>query len=192
MFGPNKPFIKAACGNYFQVTDPAEGTGKEGKWENVMWTIYMGDEHTLKLTVQSDTVVIGYVLIRPRHLCGLPIDTYGLTALELDLRAGEQKAGQVVGKIRIVCRLEAHFEEEEVSDPEEEAEERDIRQSEIVRKLPNGEQEVVAVPKISFTQILGIVVKDLRSMHTFSRNSPQVVLQSGDYVSSTVCQGNLS
>ena len=32
----------------------------------------------------------------------------------------------------------------------------------------------VRVPNISFTQVLGVVVKDLRSMHTFTRNSPQV------------------
>ena len=47
---------------------------------------------------------------------------------------------------------------------------------------------MIPIPKITFTNVLGIVVKDLRSMHTFSSNSPQVVLQSGDFVTSTSVQ----
>ena len=128
MFGKNRPFVKASCGNYFSVTDPvpSEEDGRAGKWENVMWTIYMGENHMLKLSVHSDSIVIGYILLNARELCSLPIDTYGLTPYEADLRAGEYKAGEVVGKIRIVCRLEAHFEEEDVSEPDEDAEEKEL------------------------------------------------------------------
>ena len=97
LFGKNHPFVKAACGSYFSLTDPVKDGGKE-KVENVMWTIYMGENHTLKLSVHSDTVVIGYILIRPRELCALPIDTYGLTALERTYTQGRRRRGGGQGK----------------------------------------------------------------------------------------------
>ena len=118
-FSKNSPFVKSACGNNYQVTDPHIDAGREAKWEDMMWSIYMddGDKSKLKLTVQSDSVVIGHVIIRPRELCGLPIDTYGLTSLELPLLDGRTSGlisgplPQHAGRIRILCRLEAHFQE---------------------------------------------------------------------------------
>jgi len=188
LFGKNSPFIKAACGNYFELSKPHINSGTAAKWENMMWSIYMTDEHTLKFTVQSESVVIGHVMLRARYLCSLPIDKFGLTALEMDLVDGRKSIGSA-GRIRLICRIESHFQEEDVSDDEELPDEKEARLNMVVRTDPKtGEEYEVLIPKVTHTHILGVAVRDLRNMHTFVKNSPQVIMQCGDFSEATSVQ----
>eukprot|EP00605_Chrysophyceae_sp_TOSAG23-4_P000956 GSChrysophyteH1.ASY1.ANO1.1056.1 assembled CDS len=185
IFAKNSPFIKAHCGSYYKVSEPHTNAGTSSKWENMLWDIYMNDKESLKISVQSDRTVIGFVILRARYLCGLPIDKYGLTHVEMDLHDGGKTIG-ASGRIRLICRLEAEFREEEVSDEDELEDEKEARLNMTIRKNPKtGEETEVLIPKVTHVQVLGVTVRELRSMHTFTKNSPQVTLQCGDFAENT-------
>lgn len=185
LFTPNSPLVKVACGRYFASTKSITNAGKNAKWEEVGWSIYITDDTFLKITVQSDSVVIGFIILQARELVAMPIDKYGLTEIEAYLNDGRSQGDS--GRIRIVCRLESHFEEEEVpSDDEEDAVE--MRGNQIWKTLSDGTTSCIQIPRITHAEVLGISVLGLKSVHVFSSNSPFCIMESGQFISATSVQ----
>ena len=185
LFTRNSPLVKVACGRYFASTKPITNAGKNAKWEEVGWSIYITDETFLKITVQSDSVVIGFIILQARELVAMPIDKYGLTEIEAYLNDGRTQGDS--GRIRIVCRLESHFEEEEVpSDDEEEVVE--MKDNQIWKTFPDGTTSCIQIPRITHAEVLGISVLDLKSVHVFTSNSPFCIMETGQFISATSVQ----
>lgn len=190
LFSPNSAFVKAACGKWFASTKPIFACGKNAKWEEIGWSIFINEENSLKITLQSDNTVIGFILLTARELCDLPIDKYGLTEVEANLNDGRNVSD--TGRIRIVCRLESHLEEPSAPADDNDdlmtREMKDMRLSQIYRTLPDGTEESVQIPRVVSANVLGITLSNLRSVHTFAANSPHVIMECGDFVSGTPVQ----
>jgi len=82
----------------------------------------------------------------------------------------------------------SHHHIQQVSDEDEDPLEKEARMNAVVRQLPDGTEEEVVIPKVTHATVLGISCKDLKSMHSFTKNSPAVILQCADFIESTSTQ----
>jgi hypothetical protein len=106
-FSRNHPSLKATCGKWKDSTNAIINGGSDAKWEDVMWGVTMAkDTSEYKVVVMSDSIVIGYIVWKAIDLTSQPIDKHGLTQVEGYLTDG--KNIKTTGRIRMVCRLEAH------------------------------------------------------------------------------------
>jgi len=146
-----------------------------------MWSLPLRKGTECKISVYSGSVVIGFVVIKAEDLCELPIDKYGLTTFEGFLTDG--KSVTSTGKIRILCRIEGHTDEDDddTDSDEDIAYEFDGKYS--LLGLPRN-----YIPKMTQVNVLAISVQNLEFKRTLWHNSPFVSIVCDKYGAKTTPQ----
>ena len=177
-FSRNYPFMRVTCGKFKGSTPIFEQGGSDAKWEEIMWSLPLRKGTESKISVLSGSVVIGFIIITAEDLCELPIDKYGLTTFEGFLTDGKDMAS--TGKIRILCRIEGHTDEDdENTDSDEDiAFEFDGKYS--LLGLPKN-----YIPKMTQVYVLAISIQNLEYKKTLWHNSPFVSIVCDKYGAKT-------
>lgn len=177
-FSRNYPFMRVTCGKYKGSTPIYEQGGSNAKWEEIMWSLPLRQGTECKISVYSGSIVIGFVIIKAEDLCELPIDKYGLTTFEGFLTDG--KSVTATGKIRILCRIEGHTDEDDdgTDSDEDIAYEFDGKYS--LLGLPRN-----YIPKMTQVNVLAISIQNLEFKRTLWHNSPFVSMVCDKYGAKT-------
>jgi hypothetical protein len=185
-FSKNSPYVKVTCGKFIKSTLMKENAGESAKWENFMWSIFMNTNHKLKFTVLSGSVVLGSISLIPQDLIKKPVDKYGQTEFEGYFSSGNDNdtIGHR-GRLRILCRLEAHNDEDEANYQDDSDEDNDVSKAVINLNMKDNRYKV---PSLSAVSIIGISLRDLKSVHILSPNSPYVRLECGSFIQDTNAQ----
>ncbi len=170
-FKPNSLSLNAACGAWGGSTFQVKNCGSDAYWVgmNNTWRFVVEDTSVLRLNVWSKDIFVGTVDVKAKEIMAYPIDPDGNTEIMLALK----DEGKTTGRLRLNCVFEYFRKGENTNyDPQPEP---------VVYIPPRAKKLEIDsygdVPKYELpciAKIISVSLVDLKSVHTFSRNSPRV------------------
>jgi len=167
---PNSLSLSAACGSWGGSTFQVKNCGSDAYWVGLSstWRFIVEDNAVLHLNVWSRESFVGTVDMTAKNIMGYPIDPDGGTEIMLVLK----DEGKSTGRLRLNCVFEYYRKGENTNyDPQPEP---------VVYIPPRAKKMVLDqygdVPKYDLpcvAKIISISLVDLKSVHTFSKNSPR-------------------
>jgi len=170
---PNSLSLSAACGSWGGSTFQVKNSGSDAYWVGMSstWRFIVEDNAVLHLNVWSRESFVGTVDLKAKDIMGYPIDPDGSTEILLVLK----DEGKSTGRLRLNCVFEYYRKGENTNyDPQPEP---------VVYIPPRAKKmeldQYGEVPKYDLpciAKIISISLVDLKSVHTFSKNSPRAKL----------------
>ena len=188
----NSPIVHLACGRFKGSTPVVRGAGDKASWSDIDWAFKVFTKYQLKLRAMSGSMSFGGFKVDAESLITIPRDMLGLTEVLGVLR---DKVGRLMGKVRILCRLESSnvalesFVEQGLGSTSlkgENAPDSDSDESNdgLGLGLPPPEllDTVMREPRFGFILTLHrIALYNLPSAHAFSVNMPVVQVGCGAF-----------
>lgn len=149
---PNSPYITVACGSWGAATEVLHDAGQSAQWMNLSWKfVVSSDNQFLRFTIRSRDTDIGSCSLSVTELLKQPMDFEGYA--EFFLRIFDTK-GFITGKLKILVKYDQI--------------EQSIKQS----KSNFGFHSSLELPLLATIQTISVL--DLKSVHYFRHNQPQV------------------
>jgi hypothetical protein len=163
ILGKNSPQVKLVCGGRADSTLEVPGGGASANWTGLSTTFYVHERDTFNTAVWSKGSCIGGKIIDPLELIECSSDDKGRREY---FSIVSNDAGKIVGKIKLSYILEYFSSYNIIPDPD----------------------TIIPLQKLQFPIMVTfytISVINLKSVHPFSKNSPQVKAISGNWRAAT-------
>ncbi|KAJ1436856.1 hypothetical protein B484DRAFT_416735, partial [Ochromonadaceae sp. CCMP2298] len=171
-FAQNSPIVKAAVGAWRGATSVQDYAGKNAKWEGVMWSVVVQEDASLRLSVQSGTIVLGEVKFHIDQLLRQRPSPAGLCELIGHL-IDENDPTHDEGQVRMAYTYEAEPDTQIDSDSDEEA------PTAPESGLPLRTSKTIRV--VANVHLLSVSLSGLTAVHSIKANSPFLKIRCDEY-----------
>lgn len=196
-FSSNSPYIQMKCGSWARKTATMNHAGKNAVWESIDFSfLLLRPESSFEVLVFSGNKLIGSATIFGKELVVKSLDTNGNIDMSMELKFGEQDAGDIRMLMSFIPLTPEELEGLNQEADDDGRERSNSLSTTITRRYElEPDETVISYESLTSGDVVYVRLKfiafaaaDLRPVHTLGPNSPFIIITYGGQSFSTEVQ----